>query len=159
MLVSAFILGLLGSLHCIGMCGPIAFVLPVDRKNSFKKAIQVLFYHLGRMLAYMVLGLFFGSLGKGLVLFGMQQQLSIIIGVVIILLVLMPHHILNKISLVTPIYKLIANLKSKLAEQFKSKTFDTFFTIGFLNGFLPCGLVYMAVFSSVAFGNTLTSAV
>lgn len=156
MLASAFILGLLGSFHCVGMCGPIAFVLPVDRNNSFKKVTQVLLYHIGRLLAYALLGLFFGSLGKGLVLFGIQQQLSILIGVIMILLVLIPYNTLNKFSVSKPIYSIISKLKSKLGQQFKKKTLDTFFTIGFLNGFLPCGLVYMAVFGAVAFGNSFT---
>ena len=40
MLVSAFILGLLGSFHCIGMCGPIAFMLPVDQTSAYKKGYQ-----------------------------------------------------------------------------------------------------------------------
>ena len=46
MLVSAFILGLLGSFHCVGMCGPIAFMLPVDHSNTVKKITQIAIYHL-----------------------------------------------------------------------------------------------------------------
>ena len=64
MLVSALILGLLGSLHCVGMCGPIAFMLPVDRSNSFKKVSQIGMYHFGRLLAYSIIGLVFGLVGK-----------------------------------------------------------------------------------------------
>jgi len=63
MLFSGFILGLISSLHCIGMCGPIAMMLPVDHKNPTKKVIQLLTYHLGRITAYMTLGLVLGLLG------------------------------------------------------------------------------------------------
>ena len=88
MIFTGFIVGLLGSLHCIGMCGPIAFMLPVDRSNSYKKALQILLYHLGRLMSYATIGFVFGLLGKSLYIFGIQQQLSIAIGVFMILVVL-----------------------------------------------------------------------
>jgi len=93
MLFSGFILGLISSLHCIGMCGPIAMMLPVDHKNPAKKTTQLLTYHLGRITAYMTLGLVFGLLGKGLFLAGMQQQLSIVIGILMIAFVLIPEKV------------------------------------------------------------------
>ncbi|MBU2951370.1 sulfite exporter TauE/SafE family protein [Tamlana agarivorans] len=154
MLVSAFILGLLGSFHCVGMCGPIAFMLPVDRSNQVKKVSQIFVYHLGRLLAYSIIGLVFGFIGKQLYLFGFQQQLSIIIGVLMILVVLIPQKTFNKYNFSKPIYKVISKVKSALGKALKKKTFDTFLTIGFLNGFLPCGLVYMAVFAAIGSGNT-----
>ncbi len=155
MLVSAFILGLLGSLHCVGMCGPIAFMLPVDRSNSFKKVSQIGIYHFGRLLAYSIIGLVFGLVGKSLYIFGIQQQLSIFIGIIMIVVVLLPHKTIGKYNLSKPIYKLVSKVKSSLGKALKKKTADTFLTIGFLNGFLPCGLVYMAVFGSIATGNLL----
>jgi sulfite exporter TauE/SafE len=155
MLVSALILGLLGSLHCVGMCGPIAFMLPVDRSNSFRKITQIAIYHFGRLLAYSIIGLIFGLVGKSFSLFGIQQQLSIIIGVLMIVIVLLPQHIIGKYNLTKPLYKGISKVKSSLGKALKKKTADTFLTIGFLNGFLPCGLVYMAVFGAVATGNLL----
>lgn len=155
MLLSALILGLMGSLHCIGMCGPIAFMLPVDRTNNFKKLGQIFIYHFGRLLAYAIIGLVFGLLGKSLYVFGIQQKLSIIIGILMILIVLLPYKTLNKFNLSKPIYKIIAKVKSKLGRELKKKTPDTFLTIGFLNGFLPCGLVYMALIGAVGMGNAI----
>ncbi|WP_282135584.1 sulfite exporter TauE/SafE family protein [Seonamhaeicola maritimus] len=153
MLLSAFVLGLLGSFHCVGMCGPIAFMLPVDRTNSFKKVSQITVYHVGRLLAYSLIGLVFGLIGKSLYLFGFQQQLSIVIGALMIVLAIIPQHKLNKYSVSKPIYKLISKVKSALGSALKKKSADTFLTIGFLNGFLPCGLVYMAVFGAITGGN------
>lgn len=150
MLISAFVLGLLGSFHCVGMCGPIAFMLPVDRSNAFKKAIQITMYHVGRLLAYSTIGFAFGLIGKSFYLFGFQQQLSITIGVLMILVVLIPQKTFNKYNFSKPIYKVISKIKSSLGKALKKKTADTFLTIGFLNGFLPCGLVYMAVFAAIA---------
>ena len=155
MLISAFVLGLLGSFHCVGMCGPIAFMLPVDRTNAFKKASQITIYHFGRLLAYSVIGVIFGLLGKSFYLFGFQQQLSIAIGVLMILVVLIPQKTFNKYNFSKPIYKVLSKIKSALGAALKRKTTDTFLTIGFLNGFLPCGLVYMAVFAAIAGGNAL----
>ena len=77
MIFAAFLFGFVGSLHCVGMCGPIAFLLPVDRKNSYNKIAQISLYHLGRLITYASMGLLFGWLGSGFYLFGFQQQLSI----------------------------------------------------------------------------------
>ncbi|WP_281989865.1 sulfite exporter TauE/SafE family protein [Aquimarina aggregata] len=157
MLLSAVILGLLGSFHCMGMCGPIAFMLPVNRKNNIQKLFQIFLYHLGRLLAYAIIGLFFGALGKSLHLFGMQQTLSIIVGVLMILIIVVPHHHFNQYNFSKPIYKLVSKIKNNLGAALKKKTSDTFLTIGFLNGFLPCGLVYMAVFGAIASGDIFES--
>lgn len=153
MLYSAFILGLLGSLHCVGMCGPIAFMLPVDRSNSIKKVSQIGVYHFGRLLAYSLIGLVFGLVGKSLNLFGVQQQLSIAIGILMIIIVLIPYKTFAKYNLSKPLNTFISKIKSNLGQALKKKTPDTFLTIGFLNGFLPCGLVYMAVFGAIATGS------
>lgn len=153
MLASAFILGLLGSLHCVGMCGPIAFMLPVDRTHSYRKVFQIGLYHFGRLLAYSLIGLVFGLVGKSLYLFGIQQQLSILIGAVMIIIVILPQRIFKTYNISKPIYKIVSRVKSGLGNALKKKTNDTFLTIGFLNGFLPCGLVYMAVFGAIATAN------
>ena len=155
MLWSALIFGLLGSFHCVGMCGPIAFMLPVDRSNSARKVIQIFAYHLGRIFAYSLIGLFFGLIGKSLYIFGMQQQLSIVIGILMITVVLIPVQTFNKYNFSKPLYYIISKVKSALGSALKKKTADTFLTIGFLNGFLPCGLVYMAVFASMAMQNAV----
>lgn len=155
MLLSALIFGLLGSFHCVGMCGPIAFMLPVDRTNSIKKVSQISIYHFGRLLTYSIIGFFFGLIGKSLSIFGFQQQLSIFIGVVMIVTILLPYKTISKYNFSKPLFGVISKVKSSLGKALKKKSLDTFFTIGFLNGFLPCGLVYMAVFGSIASGNAL----
>ncbi|MCL6267221.1 sulfite exporter TauE/SafE family protein [Flagellimonas myxillae] len=153
MLASALALGFLGSLHCLGMCGPIAFMLPLDRDNKAKKIGQLSIYHLGRLMAYGTIGILFGFLGKGLSLFGMQQKLSIGMGILMILLVFIPAKVFNAHRLSRPIYTLLGKIKSRLGAELKKKTPDAFLTIGFLNGFLPCGLVYMALLGAIALGN------
>lgn len=155
MYLSAVILGLLGSFHCIGMCGPIAFMLPLNHREPFKKFFQLLLYHIGRLLAYGILGLFFGAIGERLYLFGLQQKLSIIIGLLMIVVIIIPSQTFAKYNLSKPIYRILSKLKTTLGKELKKKTPDTFLTIGFLNGFLPCGLVYMAVFGAMAGGSLM----
>lgn len=155
MFLSAVIFGLLGSFHCIGMCGPIAFMLPVDKNKPVKKIFQILSYHFGRLFTYSLIGLLFGFLGKGFYFFGFQQQLSIIVGVLMILTILFPK-ILQKMSLSKRVSTIILKIKSSLGKELKKKGNDTFFTIGFLNGFLPCGLVYMAIFGALATSNAVS---
>ncbi len=150
MLLSAVIMGLMGSFHCVGMCGPIAFMLPVDHNKPAKKLLQVFLYHLGRLTSYSILGLIFGFLGKGLYVFGIQQRLSIIIGVLMITVILIPYKTFSKYNFSKPIYSLLSKVKSRLGKELQKKSPDTFLTIGLLNGLLPCGLVYMALFGSIA---------
>ncbi|WP_333878541.1 sulfite exporter TauE/SafE family protein [Flavobacterium sp.] len=154
MLYTAILFGLLSSLHCIGMCGPIAMMLPVNHQNPTRKAVQILLYHVGRLTAYGLLGLLFGLLGKGFYMAGFQQQLSIVVGVGMILLAIVPEKTLARYNFSRPVHKFIASVKTRLGQQFKRKTADAFFTIGFFNGLLPCGLVYAALFGAVAMQNS-----
>jgi sulfite exporter TauE/SafE len=155
MLYTALIFGLLGSFHCVGMCGPIAFLLPVDRKSSGKRIFQLASYHLGRIFTYSFIGLIFGILGNTLHLFGVQQQLSIAIGILMIVMILIPTKLFNRYNFSKPIYALVAKVKNALGAALKKKDPGTFFTLGFLNGLLPCGLVYMAVFGALASGGAM----
>lgn len=148
MLASAILLGFLGSFHCVGMCGPIAFMLPVDRRNRVKQFFQLMSYHLGRLFTYSLIGLLFGLLGKGFELFNFQQQLSILTGGLMISAILLPK-LFKNINVAKPITKAVFKVKSALGKELKKKRNDTFFTIGFLNGYLPCGLVYMAVLGAI----------
>lgn len=150
MIYSALLLGLISSLHCLGMCGPIAMMLPIDRTNEAKKVTQIITYHLGRITAYTILGLFFGLLGRGLFLAGIQQQLSVVIGIVMIVFVLIPEKVFAQYNFSKPVFRLISKVKTALGQQFKKKTYEAIFTIGLLNGFLPCGLVYVALFGAIA---------
>ena len=150
MLYTAFIFGLISSFHCIGMCGPIAMMLPVDRTNQTKKATQIITYHVGRLTAYAAIGFIFGLLGKGFFMAGLQQTLSIFIGVAIIIVVVIPSKLFAKYNFSTPVFKLISKIKTALGSQFRDKSYKSLFTIGLLNGFLPCGMVYVALFGAIA---------
>lgn len=150
MLYTAFLFGLISSFHCIGMCGPIAMMLPVERNNPAKKVIQICTYHLGRLTAYGSIGLLFGLLGKGLFLAGIQQQLSIFIGIAMILVILVPEKVFAQYNFSKPVYGWISKMKQSLGSHFKNKSFKSLFIIGLLNGFLPCGMVYVALFGAIA---------
>ena len=132
------------------MCGPIAMMLPVDRSNEAKKVTQIITYHIGKLTAYGLLGLIFGILGRSFYLAGMQQQLSIIVGVLMILVALIPEKVFAKYNFSKPVYRIITKVKSSLGQQFKNKSYKSLFTIGLLNGFLPCGMVYVALFGAIA---------
>ncbi|MDT0678863.1 sulfite exporter TauE/SafE family protein, partial [Autumnicola musiva] len=95
----------------------------------------------------------FGLVGKSLSLFGFQQQLSIFIGILMLLILFLPVKIFNKYNFSKPVFKIISKIKSSLGKELKKKTPDTFLTVGILNGFLPCGLVYMAIMGAVAGGS------
>ena len=154
MLFSGLIFGILGSFHCIGMCGPIAFMLPLNRKNKLKQFFQISSYHLGRLFTYSLIGLLFGLFGKGFYFFGFQQTISVIAGFLMIFIVLLPQ-IFKRFHVTNFINRVFIKVKSNLGKELIKKENDTFFTIGFLNGFLPCGLVYMAIFGALTTSNGL----
>ena len=144
-LYSALILGLLGSLHCAGMCGPIALALPLNNQSWFSRITGGLLYNSGRTITYVLLGAASGLAGMGLALGGMQQWTSIIAGAVMILSILVP-----RISMLNDGFNKIAGpftnlLKQAFSRLFFRRTFGSLFIIGILNGFLPCGLVYIAL--------------
>jgi sulfite exporter TauE/SafE len=134
MIFSAILLGLISSLHCIGMCGPIAMMLPVDHSNPAKKAAQILLYHSGRLTAYSFLGLLFGILGRGFYLAGLQQYISIIAGIIMIIIVMLPEKIVARYNFSKPVYKIIASIKSGLGNQFRKRSSKALFITGLLNG-------------------------
>lgn len=142
---SAFLIGLLGSFHCVGMCGPIALSLPLTSKEKLTILVDLLIYNGGRIAAYSFIGLIIGLFGRSIFFSGYQQQLSITLGVVIILSVLFFNSAESKFSKAIGIYQFQYWL-TKQFSSFINKTGKTsLFMIGVLNGFLPCGLVYMAV--------------
>ena len=150
MLYSAVILGLISSLHCIGMCGPIAMMLPFSRNNPQKKALQLLAYHSGRITSYALIGLLFGCIGRGLYLSGFQQNLSIFSGIAIIMITVLPEKTFAKYNFSRPVFKVVHAIRTTLGSQFKKQTFPAIFSIGILNGLLPCGMVYAALFGALA---------
>jgi uncharacterized protein len=158
MLWSAFLIGLFGSFHCIGMCGPIAIALPVQQNNAFSLISGRVLYNVGRALTYAAIGLVFGLLGQGLSLAGFQQSVSILAGVLILLMVLLPSGFTQRLYLLKPAYGFTNFLKRKFGILFKKKSVLSVFLIGLLNGFLPCGLVYIAVAGAIASGGYMEGA-
>lgn len=143
----ALLLGFMGSFHCIGMCGPIALTLPVQHLSGARKIAGILLYNAGRIVAYMGMGIIFGWLGKQFFLGGLQQWLSISLGVLLLLTVLFQ----KKVN-IFPQWVFVKKILGKLLAQ---QRFSTLFGIGFFNGFLPCGLVYLGIAGALATGGIL----
>ncbi len=151
--LSALLLGLIGEAHCVGMCGPIALIIPVDRSNRLKTAMQLIVYHIGRLLAYGLIGLVFGLIGTGLKLSGLQQNISLIFGIFMILVAFFPASKWLNPGLPGAWGQFIGKLKFQMNRLLKRKSLGAMFGMGFLNGFLPCGLVYLALVGAVATGS------
>lgn len=154
---SAALLGLVGSLHCIGMCGPIALSLPVGGRTGMGRVTGILAYNFGRAFTYSVLGAFSGLAGSAISWMGGQQLLSIVAGCAI-LLVLIAGALGNKLPSSSLLRRLHASLLEKLKSVFQKKSTAGLATIGLLNGLLPCGLVYAALLGAGAQGTVLQGA-
>lgn len=125
--LSALALGLLSSLHCVGMCGPLLLALPS----------RSLLYHVGRIFTYSILGLLFGLAGRHIYLAGWQQTLSISLGLTILIFFL-----LRRLPINLPRFSLAQRLITRL---WQSPSTPAFFLLGAANGLLPCGMVYLAL--------------
>lgn len=155
---TALILGLIGSFHCVGMCGPIAVALPLQNRNWWRKLTGTLLYNLGRAITYALLGAIFGVLGEGIQLGGFQSWVSIAMGIIMILSVLFPVLFRNTRLLDQYIYGYVGKLKAQFGPLFKNASLGSLFIIGLLNGLLPCGLVYVALAGAIATGSVVSGA-
>jgi sulfite exporter TauE/SafE len=152
-LYTAFLLGLVGSLHCAGMCGPLALALPAANTTPRFSADRV-GYNAGRILTYCALGLVFGLAGRTLWLAGIQRWVSIGLGVAL----LAGLFASRKLALWRPVTALVAHLKTAMSAHLRRRSFMSLVTLGLLNGLLPCGLVYVACAGAAATGSILAGA-
>ena len=151
-LISALLLGLMGSFHCAGMCGPIAIALPLHGNALPQKIYGGVLYNLGRTLTYGVMGAVFGLLGQGVELIGFQQKVSIIMGGIMIVSVFFPSLFKNQYSVDKSWISWVGKLKSAIVKMFAIRSFSSLFFIGLFNGLLPCGLVYIAIAGAIGTG-------
>src|SRR6266581_2871253 len=151
---TAFTLGLIGSLHCAGMCGPLALALPPTGNRPASFFLGRVAYNLGRLVTYCVLGLIFGLLGKTLLLAGIQRWLSIALGTTL----LFGLFTSRKLALWRPIYLLVDRVKAGMSLLLRRRSADALMLLGLLNGFLPCGLVYVACAGATATGDLFNGA-
>jgi uncharacterized protein len=151
---TAFLLGLVGSAHCAGMCGPLALALPGSGGAPSSFFAGRLLYNAGRVCTYMLLGACFGLLGKAFVIAGLQRWLSVTAGAAILLFLVAP----------SPTGsggwpgKAVNALKTRLGRLFSRGAMRALFVIGLLNGLLPCGLVYAACGAAMAAGDAFSGA-
>lgn len=148
LIISGFILGMAGSLHCMGMCGPLSLVLPLQGLSSRSKLLSLLTYQFGRITTYALLGLAFGFFGRQLFHAGFQQTASLVIGSIIVLagvlLVLGKYQRSDKWGMA---------LVRKAFDQLWIRAWNTqsFFLIGMVNGLLPCGMIFVALLAILSF--------
>lgn len=149
---SALILGVLGSLHCAGMCGPLALALPSVGRTPASFVAGRLAYNAGRVITYGLLGAFFGLIGGTLAVAGLQRWLSIAAGAAILIGLLLS----SRFALALPAINTVGWLKSAFGKLLQQRTLSSLLFLGGLNGLLPCGLVYVACAGATATGNLQT---
>ena len=155
--LSGLALGFLGSMHCIGMCGPIALALPSQSKSKFSFYSGRILYNFGRVITYSLMGLILGLVGQKINLAGYQQLFSISLGAVILIIVLLPSRYKNIFGSLSVVKALTKTLQSSIDVLFRIGSQTSLFAIGILNGFLPCGFVYVALAGAVSLGNVESS--
>ena len=151
---TTFMLGLLGSAHCAGMCGPLALALPATGNARATFLAGRVLYNLGRIVTYAALGAVSGLLGRGFVLAGFQRWISLAAGAAILVSVFVS----SRFALSLPAVTAVGCLKIALGSLLQIRSLDSIFSLGLLNGLLPCGLVYAACAAATATGHVLDGA-
>jgi sulfite exporter TauE/SafE len=157
-IISGFIIGILGSMHCLGMCGPLVIAVPARKDNRLSTIIDSLLYNSGRIFTYTLLGAIIGLLGASISLAGYQNVISITAGALLLVVVFFPRKLSASLSNIGIINKISTIFKKAFGKIIGQKTIGSIFSLGILNGLLPCGLVYVALTASIASGSVLGSA-
>ena len=156
-LIAGLTLGFASSFHCVGMCGPIALALPINRKNSVTRFLSILSYHVGKTTTYIGIGVLSSLAGKVFFVNGLQQVLSIALGFVIVLSLVLPRFINPNHYTPGFITKAYQRLRNKFSHLLAQRSLGAIIGIGLLNGLLPCGMVYMAAAASAALGDVFNA--
>lgn len=154
-IIAGFTLGLFGSLHCVGMCGPLALALPAPFAKRSKQITSSLFYNAGRVVTYSLLGLLFGLIGKSFSLTGFQQIFSIIAGSSMLMLTVL-YFVFKKSYQPQWFQDFTWKIQSLIAALLQKQTGS--FWVGMANGLLPCGMVYAAVAGALVSNSVINAA-
>lgn len=155
----ALSIGLTSSLHCVGMCGPIALSLGLDAKDKLKFTLRNMTYQLGRVTTYSILGALLGIIGESFTFAGLQNYLSIFIGVIMIIMVMIPKFYENGATQLKPINALMVKVKITLGKYLIKKNSSSLYIIGLLNGLLPCAMVYASLTAAIGLGSVYKSVI
>lgn len=141
-MIAGFIIGFVGSLHCIGMCGPLTLMMMGSRR-TFSSFVL---YHAGRIMVYVLLGLILGIIGHSIQLMELQKVITIVLGAALILLYGIPKF---RNRLESWYYNSWFNkqIRKVLSRQLSIK--KRWMLSGAANGFLPCGLTYVAAAGAI----------
>jgi sulfite exporter TauE/SafE len=149
-LLTALLLGLAGSLHCVAMCGPLLLALPLDAAGRWQVVRQMLVYHSGRILTYAALGVAFGLLGQGIAVAGLQKLLALAAGGTVLLLALAAWQFERLVTALPGFDGLRRWVQARIGALMRSHRSGSTFALGLLNGLLPCGMVYAALAGAIA---------
>jgi uncharacterized protein len=152
MVWTALIMGFAGSLHCLGMCSPLAMAV-TNMSPAF--LLNRLLYNAGRIVTYGLLGSLVSSIGYVFPLFKFQNLLSVLLGALLIGIGLTKIPGIKIPFLSVILGRLNRWLKSFYNRFFKQKNHGSIFLLGSLNGLLPCGLSFLALASCLTFAHPL----
>lgn len=133
-------LGLMGSIHCTAMCGPL-MLYHFPKNSAPTPVLKFLLYHIARTFAYTLLGITFGQIGFISHLLGMQKLVSVVFG--IILLYTASRYFLPGFFKFLPSVNWSSVFNTLFG--FSNSTYYRFLLAGFANGLLPCTLSFIAV--------------
>ncbi|MFN5237606.1 MAG: sulfite exporter TauE/SafE family protein [Bacteroidota bacterium] len=149
-LLSALLLGLAGSLHCAGMCGPLILAMPFHQKGGSDGVRQLLVYHIGRILVYVFLGVLIGLIGQGVAIAGIQKGLSLAAGFFLVIMAFMIWRFEFLVAAIPGFTRYTGTIQRLIGKSIGKQGYTAALSLGALNGLLPCGLVYGALAGAIS---------
>ncbi|MBV6405900.1 MAG: sulfite exporter TauE/SafE family protein [Flavobacteriales bacterium] len=147
--IAALLLGLLGSAHCVAMCGPLHLAVAHGTPGRARAVRTTVLLNLGRVFTYVAIGALFGLFGRGLGLAGLQRAVTIALAVLMAAVLLVPA-VADRMKRPLMPAAWMARLRTAVATRLRRGAPATVLVTGVLNGLLPCGLVYAAVAGALA---------
>lgn len=149
MVINGLIFGLISTLHCVGMCGPLALAVPSKVKTN--KWLFAILYQMGRISVYILLGMLAFTIGFSFSLFKVQQYMTIVFGALLVVYALLSYFKFHQKSkfglkysqLISKGFGSVLNLHPVMSSL----------SLGIMNGLLPCGAIYLAAIYASGFTN------
>jgi len=155
LIIAALVMGVMGSPHCLGMCGGLVFAFEQGVKNPARRSLYVAGFHAGRILTYVILGLLVFTLGRALLPSGSASMaglswIRVLAGVALIIAGLVVWGKLSPLWLERAGGKFWSKLAPIRTKMLPVDSFPKALGLGLIWGLLPCGLVYAAIALSLA---------
>ena len=154
-IAGALIAGLVTSVHCVGMCGPLACGLSSLRATETQRQLSIVAYHASRLTAYSIIGAICGGLGRQPLKWFFDSPLALLPWVLVALLVFLAFGLERKLPKPIALLKFTTRMRFRLG---RLSPVPAGLALGLMTPILPCGPLYLLFGASMLSGSAIHGA-